>query len=172
MSFNNFRDGDFMAKKAMTLWMGDLDDGTEESFIQAAFTAVGETIVSVKVIKNRYDGKPAGYAFVEFPNVEASQRALLRLNGKPIPNTNPQKRFKLNTASKNRDNGEEHSIFVGDLSDDVDDFSLYECFQKRYPSCKGAKVVLGAGGTSRGFGFVRFSNQQEQMAALRSGICS
>ena len=172
MSFNNYNNfnnsnNDFMAKKAMTLWMGDLDDGTEEAAIEAAFVAVGETVVSVKCIKNRYDGKPAGYAFVEFPSIEASQRALLRLNGKPIPNTNPPKRFKLNTASKNRDNGEEYSIFVGDLTDDVDDFSLYETFQKRYSSCKGAKVVLGNGGISRGFGFVRFSNQSEQMSALR-----
>ena len=162
----NFKD-DFLAKKAMTLWMGDLDDGMEEPAISAAFVAVGETVTAVKCIKNRFDGKPAGYAFVEFPSIEASQRALLRLNGKPIPDANPPKRFKLNTASKNRDGGEEYSIFVGDLTDEVDDYSLYESFQKRYASCKGAKVVLGAGGVTRGFGFVRFSNQAEQMAALR-----
>ena len=84
-----------------------------------------------------------------------------------MPNVNPPRRFKLNTASKNRNDNEEYSIFVGDLTDDVDDFSLYETFQKRYPSCKGAKVVLGNGGVSRGFGFVRFGNQAEQMAALR-----
>lgn len=156
-----------MAKKAMTLWMGDLDDGMEEAAISAAFVAAGETVVSVKCIKNRFDGKPAGYAFVEFSTIEASQRALLRLNGKPMPNADPPKRFKLNTASKNRNDNEEYSIFVGDLTDDVDDFNLYETFQKRYPSCKGAKVVLGNGGVSRGFGFVRFSNQGEQMGALR-----
>jgi len=159
MSFVNNQSNDFMAKKAMTLWMGDLDDGMEEDAIAACFLAAGETVVSVKSIKNRFDGKPAGYAFVEFPSVESSQRALLRLNGKPMPNTNPPKRFKLNTASKNRNDNEEFSIFVGDLSDEVDDFSLYETFQKRYPSCKGAKVVLGNGGISRGFGFVRFGNQ-------------
>lgn len=167
MSFPN-NQNDFMAKKAMTLWMGDLDDGLEEAAISASFLAAGEQVVSVKCIKNRFDGKPAGYAFVEFPSIEASQRALLRLNGKAMPNTNPPKRFKLNTASKNKSqDGEEFSIFVGDLADEIDDFMLYETFQKRYPSCRGAKVVLGTGGVSRGFGFVRFGSQAEQMAALR-----
>ena len=73
MSFQN-NQNDFMAKKAMTLWMGDLDDGLEEAAISASFLAAGEQVVSVKCIKNRYDGKPAGYAFVEFPSIEASQR--------------------------------------------------------------------------------------------------
>merc|ERR550519_1811826 len=126
----------------MTLWMGDLDEAMDEATIGAAFLAVGETVSAVKVIKSRLTGQPAGYCFVEFPTIEASQRALLRLNGKPVPNTDPPKRFKLNTASKNKDIGEEYSIFVGDLSEDVDDFSLYEAFQKRYSSARGAKVVL------------------------------
>jgi len=164
MSWNN----NFLEKKAMTLWMGDLDDTMDEATIASNYLAVGETVTAVKIIKNRLNGQPAGYCFVEFPSVEASQRALLRLNGKPIPNTDPPKRFKLNTATKNKDQGgEEWSVFVGDLTEEVDDYMLYEAFQKRYPSTKGAKVVLGQGGVSRGFGFVRFGSQQEQLASLR-----
>ena len=56
---------------------------------------------------------------------------------------------------------------MGDLTDDVDDYALYKTFKDRYPSTKGAKVVLESNGESRGFGFVRFSNNFEQMAALK-----
>ena len=62
---------------------------------------------------------------------------------------------------------EEYSIFVGDLTEDVDDYDLYKTFKDRYPSTKGAKVVLESNGESRGFGFVRFSNTIDQAAALR-----
>ena len=62
---------------------------------------------------------------------------------------------------------EEYSIFVGDLTDDVDDYDLYKTFKDRYPSTRGAKVVLESNGESRGFGFVRFSNTFEQTSALR-----
>ena len=49
----------------------------------------------------------------------------------------------------------------------MDDYDLYKTFKDRYPSTKGAKVVLEPNGDSRGFGFVRFSNSIERNAALR-----
>jgi len=146
--------------------MGDLDETMSEQSIMESFQQMGENIVSVKIILNKITGAPAGYCFVEFHTIEASQRALLRLGGKPIPGGNGR-RFKLNTATKDKTGGEEFSIFVGDLSDEVDDLALYECFHRRYPSTRGAKVVLGAGGVTRGFGFVRFGDQGEQLSALR-----
>lgn len=42
----------------------------------------------------------------------------------------------------------EFSVFVGDLASDVDDFHLHQVF-KKYPSCKGAKVVTDQYGYSR-----------------------
>lgn len=33
----------------------------------------------------------------------------------------------------------EYSLFVGELTDDVDDFALYDGFSKRYQSVKAAK---------------------------------
>lgn len=43
----------------------------------------------------------------------------------------------------------EYSLFVGDLTPDVDDGMLYEFFVKVYPSCRGGKVVLDQAGVSR-----------------------
>lgn len=43
----------------------------------------------------------------------------------------------------------EYSLFVGDLSPDVDDGMIYEFFVKVYPSCRGGKVVVDQTGVSK-----------------------
>jgi len=171
LSYNKLLNARIMAvfhdKRNQTLWMGDLEPEMDETFIATAFLLIQEPIVACRIIKNRLTGDPAGYCFVEFADEEQAQRVLLRLNGKLIPgNMHPPRRFKLNPSSK-PEPGEEYSVFVGDLTDDVDDYDLYKTFKDRYPSTRGAKVVLETNGESRGFGFVRFSNSFEQTAALR-----
>lgn len=43
----------------------------------------------------------------------------------------------------------EFSVFVGDLTSEVDDYQLHQFFLKKYPSCKGAKVVTDPYGNSK-----------------------
>lgn len=150
-----------------TVWMGDLEPYMDEFFILQAFDQMGETAKQVKLIHSKFSGLPAGYCFVEFRDGPSAQKAMLRLNGKIIPNSQPPVRFKLNTnLSKDGKSRKEFSLFVGELSDDVDDFILYHAFKKRYPSCHTAKVVFDNHGLSKGFGFVRFSEETEQQKAL------
>jgi len=149
--------------------MGDLDTYMDETFISSAFAAMGEAVVSVKMIKNRTTGSPAGYCFVDFGDYTVAQKVMSKLNGLPIPGSNPIKRFKLNWATYGKDSfsqGPEYSIFVGDLSPDVTDYALQEFFQRKFPTCKAAKVVLDAAGNSRGYGFVRFSDESEHRQAM------
>lgn len=152
-----------------SLWMGDLDGYMDEAFISSAFAAMGEAVVSVKMIKNRATGSPAGYCFVDFGDYTVSQKVMTKLSGLPIPGSNPIKRFKLNWATYGKDSftqGPEYSIFVGDLSPDVTDNALQEFFQRKFPSCKAAKVVLDTAGNSRGYGFVRFTDEMEHRQAM------
>nr|CDS18708.1 tRNA selenocysteine 1 associated protein 1 [Echinococcus granulosus] len=58
----------------------------------------------------------------------------------------------------------EFSLFVGELTEDVDDLILFNAF-KKYPSCRSAKVVMN-NGKSRGYGFVRFASEADQDRAL------
>lgn len=140
-----------------------------ENFIMAAFRKMGEDPQTVKLMRNKYTGEPAGYCFVHFPSDEQSVDAMHKLNGKPIPGTNPIVRFRLNSASnqsKLPGNEREFSVWVGDLSSDVDDYSLYRIFSGKYTSIKTAKVILDGSGFSKGYGFVRFGLEDEQKAAM------
>ena len=63
--------------------------------------------------------------------------------------------------------GPEYSIFVGDLGPEVNEYVLVSLFQSRFPSCKSAKIMTDPiSGMSRGYGFVRFSDETDQQRAL------
>lgn len=140
-----------------------------ENFIIAAFHKMGENPQTVRIMRNKYTGEPAGYCFVNFLSDDQSIDAMHKLNGKPIPGTNPVVRFRLNSASNSNKmpgNEREYSVWVGDLSSDVDDYNLYRVFSNKYSSIKTAKVILDSSGFSKGYGFVRFGMEEEQKAAL------
>ena len=120
-------------------------------------------------MNNKFTGEPAGYGFINFENDQKAIFVMHRLGGKVIPNSNPPVRFKLNHNSTRLQPGEnDTSIWVGDLTPEVDDFSLYQYFTQRYQTVRCAKVVLDENGYSKGYGFVRFGNEGEQQHALSS----
>ena len=141
-----------------------------ENFILAAFRKMGEDPLTVKLMKNKFSGEPAGYCFVSFVTDETAVNAMHKLNGKPIPGTNPIVRFKLNSATTSQNKvllaDREFSVWVGDLSSDVDDYNLYRVFSAKYQSIKTAKVIMDDSGFSRGYGFVKFGLEEEQKSAL------
>lgn len=140
----------------------------DESFVTYVFQNISSQLVSVKTIKRRDTGLPAGYCFVEFRSEDEAERVLKTINGKDIPGTNPTRRFRLNRAQggKNWDVGPSFSIFVGDLDPNITDDKLEDFFLKKYRSVKGGKVMYDDQGDSRGYGFVRFSDETEQKRAL------
>jgi len=154
---------------AKTLWMGEMEGWMDEAYIKNIFMNIIHESVQVKVIRDRTSGN-AGYCFVEFGTPEAAQKALA-LNGQSVPQSG--RVFKLNWASggglvdRRDDRGPEYSIFVGDLGPEVNEFVLVSLFQARFPSCKSAKIMTDAmTGQSRGYGFVRFSDESDQQRSL------
>uniref|UniRef100_A0A8C6PZP1 tRNA selenocysteine-associated protein 1 n=1 Tax=Nothobranchius furzeri TaxID=105023 RepID=A0A8C6PZP1_NOTFU len=144
-----------------------LDPYMDENFVKQAFSAMGESPLGVKIITHRITGGSAGYCFVELADEASVDRCVQRLNGKLVPASNPPRKFKLNFATygKRPEAGPEFSVFVGDLASEVDDYQLHQLF-KKYPSCKGAKVVTDQYGYSRGYGFVKFGDESEQKKAI------
>ena len=125
-------------------------------------------LVSSKVIRNKQTSQPEGYGFIEFATRATAEHVLRTYNGQMIPNS--EQTFRLNWASageRRGDDGPDYTIFVGDLAADVTDYILQETFKNHYPSVKGAKIVTDrATGRSKGYGFVRFGDLNEQTRAM------
>lgn len=127
-------------------------------------------VVSVKVIRNKQTGQCEGYGFIEFASRAAAERILQTFNGGVMPNS--EQNFRLNWATlgageRRADDTPDYTIFVGDLASDVTDYVLQETFRVHYPSIKGAKVVTDrTTGRSKGYGFVRFGDEGEQVRAM------
>ncbi|KAI4895323.1 hypothetical protein NFI96_031117 [Prochilodus magdalenae] len=140
----------------------------DEEFIRRAFAVWGEAVQKVRMIRSKSSGDPAGYCFVEFADEATAERCLRRVNGKPLPGAAPPKRFKLNRAAYGRqvENSPTFSLFVSDLSPDVDDGMLYEFFCIHFPSCCSGKIVLNSEGYSKCCGFVSFTSQRDHRRAL------
>ncbi|XP_024992739.1 polyadenylate-binding protein RBP45-like isoform X2 [Cynara cardunculus var. scolymus] len=68
----------------------------------------------------------------------------------------------------NRAAAERHlQAYNGDLAADVTDYTLQETFRAHYPSVKGAKVVTDRlTGRTKGYGFVKFGDESEQVRAM------
>ncbi|KAF9284855.1 hypothetical protein BGZ74_001648 [Mortierella antarctica] len=158
-----------MDPRAASLWMGELEPWMDENWIRAAFYSAGHQ-VSVKMIRDKFTGANAGYCFVDLASPEAATSAIGTLNGTVIPGTD--KTFKLNWASGGNPasggpGGNEYSVFVGDLSPEVTDYMLLTTFQAAYSSVRSAKIMTDpTTGQSRGYGFVRFGDESEQLRSI------
>lgn len=160
-----------------TLWMGDLDPWSDEEAIMNLWALLGKRVL-VKLIKAK-KGTPAaslntghaGYCFIEFETFEDAKDALT-LNGTNIANTN--RLFRLNWASgatltSTIPQSAEYSLFVGDLAPTTTEAHLLALFQSHFNSVKTVRVMTDPiTGTSRCFGFVRFSDEEERSRALNT----
>ncbi|XVE49170.1 hypothetical protein DITRI_Ditri01bG0060800 [Diplodiscus trichospermus] len=152
-----------------TIWVGDLVHWMDETYLHGCFSHTGE-VSSVKIIRNKQTGQSEGYGFVEFHSRATAEKVLQNYNGSLMPNT--EQPFRLNWASfsmneRRSDAGSDLSIFVGDLAMDVTDTILHETFSSRFQSVKGAKVVIDSNtGRSKGYGFVRFGDENEKSRAM------
>ncbi|KAJ8032806.1 tRNA selenocysteine 1-associated protein 1 [Holothuria leucospilota] len=155
-----------------TLWMGDLEPIMDEAAIASAFERMGEKAEMVKFVRDkRTKVRINSYCFVEFKDSESAERALKRLNGKPLPNF-PHVNFKLNLGQYGKEPGRsvyrknEFSLFIGNLTDEVDESQLLNFFSSRYSTVREAKLCRNPDGTTKNFGFVRFFNEQDSLEAL------
>ncbi|XP_073027871.1 polyadenylate-binding protein RBP47-like isoform X2 [Primulina eburnea] len=152
-----------------TIWIGDLQQWMDDGYLQSCFSQTGE-VASVKIIRNKQTGQSERYGFVEFNSHAAAEKVLQNYNGTTMPNT--EQPFRLNwagfsTGDRRPDSGSDLSIFVGDLSADVTDAMLHDAFAARYSSVRGAKVVVDPNtGRSKGYGFVRFGDENERSQAM------
>ncbi|KAK4715844.1 hypothetical protein R3W88_014182 [Solanum pinnatisectum] len=116
-------------------------------------------VIFVKVIRNKQTCQSERYGFIEFNTHEAAEKVLQSYNGTMMANA--EQPFRLNwsaciTGEKCADVG----AGAKDLAYDVTDTMLRDTFSSKYPSVKGAKVVIDLNTyRSKGYGFVRFDDE-------------
>lgn len=163
------------------IWMGELEPWWDENAVRQIWNNAlsGDSsayIPSIKVIKDRNAMSSAiqnsGYCFLNVKDSSCAAR-VVSFNGSPIA-SQPNKAFRLNWASSLQGNiapkafaSQDYSLFVGDIANDLAESSLFEFFQKKFPSCFSARIMTDPiTGFSKGYGFVKFSREQEANAAL------
>ncbi|MCW8800537.1 MAG: RNA-binding protein [Desulfobacter sp.] len=77
----------------MKIYVGNLTELMTEETLKQAFDAFGE-VESVKIIKNRFNGRSKGFGFVEMPSNSEADKAIKALNGNIVD----KKPIKVNHA--------------------------------------------------------------------------
>ncbi|KAL4934700.1 uncharacterized protein BDV17DRAFT_278790 [Aspergillus undulatus] len=152
------------------LYVGGLDPRVTEDILKQIFETTGH-VISVKIIpdKNQFNNKGANYGFVEFDDPGAAERAMQTLNGRRIHQSEIRVNWAYQSNTTNKEDTSNHfHIFVGDLSNEVNDEVLLQAFSA-FGSVSEARVMWDMKtGRSRGYGFVAFRDRGDADKALSS----
>lgn len=145
-----------------TVYVGGIDEQVDEEVIGELFTQVGR-VRSVHLPRDRVTGKHQSFGFVEFMTETDADYAIsvmhmVKLYNRPL---------RVNKASQDKREMEiGANLFVGNLTQDVDDKLLHETFAAfgHIVSCK--VMYDPETGVHRGFGFITYDAFEASDAAL------
>ncbi|KJY00108.1 nuclear and cytoplasmic polyadenylated rna-binding protein pub1 [Zymoseptoria brevis] len=147
------------------LYVGGLDPRVTEDVLKQIFETTGH-VQNVKIIP---DKNGFNYGFVEYDDPGAAERAMQTLNGRRVHQQEIRVNwaYQSNTTSK-EDTSSHFHIFVGDLSNEVNDEVLLQAFSA-FGTVSEARVMWDMKtGRSRGYGFVAFRDRADAEKALSS----
>ncbi len=90
----------------MNIYIGNLSFNATEEELKKLFSEHGD-VSSANIIKDKYTGKPKGFAFVEMANQSEAESAIQALNGKTVDGRN----IKVNQAKPKSDRPEGRSRY-------------------------------------------------------------
>ncbi|KAI9842565.1 MAG: hypothetical protein M1837_007078 [Sclerophora amabilis] len=149
------------------LYVGGLDPRVTEEVLRQIFETTGH-VQNVKIIPDK-NSRGFNYGFIEYDDPGAAERAMQTLNGRRVHQAEIRVNwaYQSNTSSK-EDTSNHFHIFVGDLSNEVNDEVLLQAFSA-FGSVSEARVMWDMKtGRSRGYGFVAFRDRGEAEKALSS----
>ncbi|KAK4756867.1 hypothetical protein SAY87_006994 [Trapa incisa] len=150
----------FDSSTCRSVYVGNIHPQVNELLLQEVFSSTG-IIEGCKLIRK----EKSSYGFVDYFDRRCAALAILSLNGRHLFGQ-PIKVNWAYASSQREDTSGHFNIFVGDLSPEITDATLYTCFSA-YSSCSDARVMWDQKtGRSRGFGFVSFRNQQDAQTAI------
>lgn len=147
----------FDSSACCTVYVGNIHSQVTKPFLQENFAITG-AVRECRLI--RKEGEST-FGFVHYFEHRSAARAVSTLNAKQLFG----QAIIVNWAYERWLRGP-FTIFVGDLSPEVTDATLFACFSV-FPSCSAARVVWDQKtGHSKLYGFVSFSNQQDAQRAI------
>ncbi|KAH9884424.1 hypothetical protein F4778DRAFT_800082 [Xylariomycetidae sp. FL2044] len=149
------------------LYVGGLDPRVTEDVLRQIFETTGH-VQGVKIIPDK-NAKGYNYGFIEYDDPGSAERAMQTLNGRRVHQSEIRVNwaYQSNTSSKEDTSGHFH-IFVGDLSNEVNDEVLLQAFSA-FGTISEARVMWDMKtGRSRGYGFVAFRDRADAEKALSS----
>ncbi|EGE86217.1 hypothetical protein RJZ56_007823 [Blastomyces dermatitidis] len=149
------------------LYIGGLDARVTEDILRQIFETTGH-VQSVKIIPDK-NSKGLNYGFVEYDDPGAAERAMATLNGRRVHQSEIRVNWAYQSNNSNKEDTSNHfHIFVGDLSNEVNDEVLLQAFSA-FGSVSEARVMWDMKtGRSRGYGFVAFRERPDAEKALSS----
>ncbi|XP_051930505.1 nucleolin isoform X2 [Hippocampus zosterae] len=147
------------AAASKTLVVNNLSFSATEEALQSTF----EKAVSIRIPQR--DGRPKGFAFLEFDSAEDAKEALDTLNNTEIEGRSIRLEFSQNSGRPEGgrgNSGPTKTLFVKGLSEETTDQTLKDAFD----GSVSARIVTDRDtGSSKGFGFVDFDNEDDCKAA-------
>ncbi|KAL9035972.1 MAG: hypothetical protein Q9214_006342 [Letrouitia sp. 1 TL-2023] len=152
------------------LYVGGLDPRVTEDVLRQIFETTGH-VQNVKIIPDKNLGASKGfnYGFVEYDDPGAAERAMATLNGRRVHQAEIRVNWAYQSNNQTKEDTSNHfHIFVGDLSNEVNDEVLLQAFSA-FGSVSEARVMWDMKtGRSRGYGFVAFREREHAEKALSS----
>ncbi|MCL7042231.1 hypothetical protein MKW94_012904 [Papaver nudicaule] len=150
----------FDSSTCRSVYVGNIHTQVTEPLLQEVFASTGP-LEGCKLIRK----EKSSYGFVDYFDRRSATLAIMSLNGRHLFGQ-PIKVNWAYASGQREDTSGHFNIFVGDLSPEVTDATLFACFSV-YSSCSDARVMWDQKtGRSRGFGFVSFRNEQEAQRAI------
>ncbi|KAL6166390.1 E3 ubiquitin-protein ligase pub1 [Exserohilum turcicum] len=151
------------------LYVGGLDPRVTEDVLRQIFETTGH-VQSVKIIPDKtFNSKGFNYGFVEYDDPGAAERGMATLNGRRIHNNEIRVNWAYQSNNTAKEDTSNHfHIFVGDLSNEVNDEVLLQAFSTFGPVSEARVMWDMKTGRSRGYGFVAFRDRADAERALNS----
>jgi nucleolysin TIA-1/TIAR len=151
-----------------SLHVRGLSNNVTEELLYEIFSFVGP-VESCKICKDRVSGQSAGYGFVDYYDERAATLAIQQFNGRRIYDNELKVSWAASNSGTKEDTSGHFQLWVGDLSSEIDDKTLWNAFSA-FGSISDARVVMDAERPdhSRGFGFVAFRNKEDAQKAMNA----
>jgi len=157
----------------MSLYVGNLDPRVCTELLQEVFELIGPVKLA-KVVGDRNTGRSLGFGFVDFYDRATAIRAMELMHGRRVYGLEMRIDWAHAGAGaagrilQDEDLTNMHTIFVGNLSPDVDEEKLMKAFSS-FPSVAGAKISKDVEtGLPAGYGFVSFREKKDADLAMQT----